>query len=79
MRRLIPQGVIVALLAPLSFAIEAVYAVHGTISRIDSATRTIFVRSADGTEHALHFLGKTAVHGTEATRQGYISRVEGGY
>ena len=66
MKRLIRQGVIVLLLAPLSFAVEAVHAVHGTISRIDSATRTIFVRAADGTEHALRFLGKTAVHGTEA-------------
>ena len=66
MKKLISQGALVMLLAPLSFAVEAVSAVHGTISRIDSATRTIVVRTAKGTEHTLHFLGKTAVHGTEA-------------
>ncbi len=66
MKKLIRQGGLVLLLAPLSFAVEAVHAVHGTISRIDSASRTIVVRTADGTEHALRFVGKTAVHGTEA-------------
>jgi hypothetical protein len=67
MKKLIRQGVIAMLLAPLAFAIEAVSAVHGTISKIDSATRTIVVKAADGTEHTLRFVAKTAVHGTEAT------------
>lgn len=40
---------------------------HGTISRIDARARTIIVKTADGTEHTLHFIAKTAVHGTEAT------------
>ena len=66
MKTLISQGIVLMLLAPLSFAVEAVSAVHGTISKIDSAARTIIVKAADGTEHTLHFIGKTAVHGTEA-------------
>lgn len=66
MKKLISQGIIAALLAPLSFAVEAVKAVHGTISRIDSAAKTVVVKTADGTEHTLHFIGKTTVHGTEA-------------
>lgn len=55
------------LLAPLAFAVEAVTAVHGTISKIDSTTKTIVVRTAKGTEHTLHFMAKTMVHGTEVT------------
>lgn len=46
-------------------AVEAVTAVHGTVSKIDSAAKTIAVKTKDGTEHTLHFLDKTVVHGTE--------------
>jgi hypothetical protein len=66
MKTLISQGIVVALLAPLSFAVEAVSAVHGTISKIDSGAKTIVVKTADGTEHAFHFIEKTTFHGTEA-------------
>ena len=43
----------------------AVTAVHGTVTKVDSAAKTIVVKTADGAEHTLHFVGKTAVHGTE--------------
>ncbi len=69
MKKLIWQGIVAMLLAPLAFAVQAVSAVHGTISKIDSASRTIVVKAADGTRHTLHFLAKTAVHGTQATAQ----------
>jgi hypothetical protein len=67
LKKLFLMGVAGMLLAPLSFAVEAVHAVHGTISRIDSTAKTIVVKTADGTEHTLRFVGKTVVHGTEAT------------
>lgn len=67
MKKLFLTAVAVALFATMSFAMDVVTAVHGTISRIDSATKTIVVKTTDGTEHTLHFIGKTAVHGTEAT------------
>ncbi len=67
MKNLILRAVIVVLLAPLTYAVEAVSAVHGTISKIDSAAKTIAVKAADGTEHMLYFIAKTAVHGSEAT------------
>lgn len=66
MKKLIMQGVVAALLAPMSFAMDVVTAVHGTIARMDAAAKTIVVKTADGTEHTLHFIGKTTVHGTEA-------------
>jgi hypothetical protein len=65
MKKFMVLGVVVVLLAPLSFAVEAVRAVHGTISKIDSGAKTIVVKTADGTEHTVHFIAKTTVHGTE--------------
>ncbi len=66
MKKLILQGIVATLLAPLSFAVEAVSAVHGTISKIDSGAKTIVVKTAEGTEHTFRFIAKTTVHGTEA-------------
>jgi len=65
MKKLILPVIMAALLAPLSYAVEAVTAVHGTISKIDSGAKTIVVKTADGTEHTFHFIAKTTVHGTE--------------
>jgi len=65
MKKLMLLGVVAVLLAPLSFAVEAVSAVHGTSSKIDSGAKTIVVKTADGTEHTVHFIAKTTVHGTE--------------
>ena len=65
MKKLILQGIVATLLAPPSFAVEAVSAVHGTISKIDSGAKTIVVKTAEGTEHTFRFIAKTTVHGTE--------------
>ena len=46
-----------------------VSAIHGTITKLDSATKTAVVKTADGTEHTIHFVDKTAVHGAEATAE----------
>jgi hypothetical protein len=48
---------------------DVVGAVHGTIKKVDSASRTIVVKTADGTEHSMHFLDRTAVHGVIASAQ----------
>ena len=66
MKKLALGTVVTALLATLCFAADVVSAVHGTVSKIDSAGKTIFVKTADGTEHAFRFTTKTTVHGTEA-------------
>jgi hypothetical protein len=65
MKKIIAQGILATLLGSLSFAAEAVNAVHGTISKIDSGAKTIVVKTADGTEQTFHFIAKTTVHGTE--------------
>jgi hypothetical protein len=46
---------------------DVVSAVHGTITKVDAATRTIVVKTNDGAEHSMHFLDKTAVHGADAS------------
>jgi hypothetical protein len=63
------KGLILVLsMVSLAYAAEdVVSAVHGTIKKLDSATKTIVVKTADGTEHSMHFLDKTAVHGVDAS------------
>lgn len=49
---------------------DVVSAVHGTITKLDAAAKTAVVKTADGIEHTIHFVDKTAVHGAEATATG---------
>jgi hypothetical protein len=46
---------------------DVVSAVHGTITKVDSTTKTVVVKTADGTEHSLHVIDKTAVHSADAS------------
>lgn len=45
---------------------DVVHAVHGTITKVDSASKTVAVKTADGTEHTIKFVDKTTVHGADA-------------
>lgn len=45
-------------------------AIHGTITKLDSATKTMVVKTKDGTEHTVHFVDKTAVWGADKTAAG---------
>jgi preprotein translocase subunit YajC len=49
---------------------DVVTAVHGTVTKIDAGSKTIAVKTADGTEHTFHFVDKTTVHGVHATAAG---------
>jgi hypothetical protein len=66
MKKIVLRGTVAVLVASIAFAVEAVNAVHGTISKIDSGAKAIVVKTADGTEHTFRFVAKTTVHGTEA-------------
>jgi hypothetical protein len=71
MKTLLAVVVVAGLMAlPVRATDEVVSAIHGTITKLDSATRTAVVKTADGTEHTIHFVDKTAVHGAEATATG---------
>jgi hypothetical protein len=68
--KMIGSVILALLLVSAAFAAEdVVSAVHGTIKKVDSATKTIVVKTADGTEHSLHFLDNTAVHGVDAAKE----------
>jgi hypothetical protein len=49
---------------------DVVTAVEGTVKKVDAGTKTVVVKTADGTEHTVHFVSKTAVHGWDATEAG---------
>jgi len=68
MRTIIRSAVLVCFAATLAWAAEdVVSAVHGSIEKIDSGTKTVVVKTADGTEHTLHLADRTAVHGVDAS------------
>jgi hypothetical protein len=56
------------LLSTLGWAAQdVVSAVHGTITKLDSATKTMVVKVNDGSEHTIKFVDKTTVHGVKET------------
>jgi hypothetical protein len=70
LRRLFVIIVPIALCWP-AFAIEQRHGILvGEIVKLDTAAKTVFVKAADGTEHTLRFLKRTAVHGAEGTAAG---------
>jgi hypothetical protein len=72
------------LLLGLSFAAvvllaadDVVTAVEGTVKKVDKGTKTVVVATADGTEHTVHFVSKTSVHGWDATEAGAKDSMHG--
>lgn len=49
---------------------EVVSAIHGTVTKLDSSTKTMVVKTKDGVEHTLHFTERTAVVGADKTVAG---------
>lgn len=69
-------------LVSAAYAVEdVVSAVRGTVDRIDRGTRTVVVKTADGTRHSLHLLDSTAIHGadlsTAASKDSWHGLAEG--
>jgi len=56
---------------------DVVSAVHGTITKVDAGAKTVTVKTKDGTEHTVHFVDKTTVHGAEATASGTKDTMHG--
>ncbi len=49
---------------------DVVSAVSGTVKKVDAGTKTVVVKTADGTEHTFHFVERTSVQGADATATG---------
>jgi len=56
---------------------DVVTAVEGSVKKVDAGTKTVVVKTADGTEHTVHFVSKTAVHGWDATAAGSKDAMHG--
>lgn len=66
--KMLASIVLVCLLAWSARAVEGIVtATHGTISKIDRASKTVVIRTADGTEHAFRWGKNATVHGAQAT------------
>jgi uncharacterized protein YjhX (UPF0386 family) len=78
MKNLIWLGAVGLFLASPAFPEDVVTAVHGTVTKVDSATKTVVVKTADGTEHTLHFVAKTTVHGGDAAAKDTFHGVKEG-
>lgn len=68
-------AVVLTMISVLSFAhslraTENTTSTEGVITRIDHATKTVVVKTADGTEHTMHLVGRTVVHGGNESYKG---------
>src|ERR1700675_3999119 len=71
MTRRVYGGIVYLLFGLVALAAQdVVSAVDGTVKKVDSGAKTVVVKTADGTEHTFLFLGRTVVHGAEATAKG---------
>jgi hypothetical protein len=62
--------ILIALCWP-ALAIEEKHGVLvGVVLKMDAGAKTVVVKTAEGTEHTLHFLKRSAVHGADATAEG---------
>jgi len=43
---------------------------EGVVTKVDHDTKTVVVKTADGTEHTMHLAGETVVHGGDETYKG---------
>ncbi len=69
-KRLFLVMIVVALCGPAE-AIERRHGILvGEVLKLDAAAKTVVVKTADGTEHTLHFVERTAVHGVQDTAAG---------
>jgi hypothetical protein len=68
MKNILRASLALLVLSALGWAAEdVVTAVHGTITKLDSGTKTMVVKTKDGTEHTITFVDKTTVHGVKAS------------
>jgi hypothetical protein len=56
--------------AVICAAQDVVSIVHGSVKKVDSATKTVVVKTADGTEHTIKVTGQTTYKGTKAGLDG---------
>jgi hypothetical protein len=74
MRCLVRFAFALAVAALICVAQDVVSVVHGTVTKVDHETKTVVVKTADGTEHSIKVTGETAYTGT---KEGFDGLKEG--
>ena len=69
-RRTLAIGLAFLFGATAGVAQDVVSAVSGTVKKVDAGTKTVVVKTADGTEHTFHFVERTSVQGADASAAG---------
>jgi arginine repressor len=69
-RRTLAIGLAFLFGAAALVAQDVVSAVSGTVQKVDAGTKTVVVKTADGTEHTFHFVERTSVQGADASAAG---------
>jgi hypothetical protein len=78
MKKFLSVAVLAAFFAVMVVAADdAVSAIHGVVTKVDAAAKTIVVKTKDGTEHTIHFVDKTVVKGGEAVGTGAKDTFQG--
>jgi hypothetical protein len=78
MRNYLIVGFACALASSLLLAAQDVSsAVVATVKTVDKGTKTVVVKTGDGTEHTFHFIGRTVAHGAKATAGGSKNAFDG--
>src|SRR5258708_7152846 len=78
MKKLLSVMVLAGFFAVMVVAADEVVSVlHGVVTKVDAAAKTIVVKAKDGAEHAIHFADKTVVKGGEAVGTGAKDTFEG--
>lgn len=66
MRTFWKLAVCLVLGATICIAQDVTSIIHGTVKKVDKATKTVVVKTADGTEHTIKVTGDATVKGTKA-------------
>jgi len=72
-RRVLTVAVVVISLfsfAGILGATEKTASVEGVVTKIDRTAKTVMVKASDGTEHTMHLVGRTVVHGGKEAYKG---------
>jgi len=78
MKKFFSIAVLAAFFAVMVVAADdVVSAVHGVVTKVDAASKTIVVKTKDGTEHTIHFVDKTTVRGAEGVETGAKDTFQG--
>jgi hypothetical protein len=65
--KILVRAIALAVLASaFCMAQDVVEAVHGIVTKIDLASKTMVVKTKDGVEHTFHYVDKTVVKGADA-------------